>query len=179
MTLPGSYDTIRKQREERMAVQLNKEVQAMADHELLLAISNMLDTKLKAEFQALRMELHEEIQAVGMELHEEIQAVRTELYGEIQSVRAEVQDLRAELQEVKAEVQTLKADVQTLKDEMHRIKLYQENVIMPRINTIEACYTDTFKRYAMYVEKMESTFQDVEMLKIVVAEHSEQLKKLA
>ena len=138
MTLPGSYDTIRKQREESVAVQLNKEVQAMADHELLLAISNMLDTKLKAEFQALRMELHEEIQAV-----------RTELYGEIQSVRAEVQDLRAELQEVKVEVQTLKADVQTLKDEMHRIKLYQENVIMPRINTIEACYTDTFKRYAM------------------------------
>ena len=168
MTLQGSYDKIRKQREERMAVQLNKEVQAMADHELLLAISNMLDTKLKAEFQALRMELHEEIQAV-----------RTELYGEIQSVRAEVQDLRAELQEVKAGVQTLKAEVQTMKDEMHRIKLYQENVIMPRINTIEACYTDTFKRYAMYVEKMESTFQDVEMLKIVVAEHSEQLKKLA
>lgn len=204
MTLPGSYDTIRKQREERMAVQLNKEVQAMADHELLLAISNMLDTKLKAEFQALRMELHEGIQALGTELHEEIQAVRTELheeiqavraelYGEIQSVRAEVQDLRAELQEVKADVQTLKAEVQTLKaevqtlkdevqtlkDEMHRIKLYQENVIMPRINTIEACYTDTFKRYAMYVEKMESTFQDVEMLKIVVAEHSEKLKKLA
>ncbi|MBD5477197.1 MAG: hypothetical protein HDR17_14670 [Lachnospiraceae bacterium] len=148
-----------------MAVQLNKEVQAMADHELLLAISNMLDTKLKAEFQALRMELHEEIQALGMELHEEIQAVRTELHGEIQSVRAELQEV--------------KADVQTLKDEMHRIKLYQENVIMPRINTIEACYTDTFKRYAMYVEKMESTFQDVEMLKIVVAEHSEQLKKLA
>ena len=133
----------------------------MADHELLLAISNMLDTKLKAEFQALRMELHEEIQAV-----------RTELYGEIQSVRTE-------LQEVKADVKTLKTEVQTLKDEMHRIKLYQENVIMPRINTIEACYTDTFKRYAMYVEKMESTFQDVEMLKIVVAEHSEQLKKLA
>ena len=179
MTLPGSYDTIRKQREERMAVQLNKEVQAMADHELLLAISNMLDTKLKAEFQALRMELHEGIQALGIEMHEEIQAVRAELYGEIQSVRAEVQDLRAELQEVKADVQTLKAEVQTLKDEMHRIKLYQENVIMPRINTIEACYTDTFKRYAMYVEKMESTFQDVEMLKIVVAEHSEQLKKLA
>lgn len=128
---------------ERMAVQLHKEVQPMADHELLLAISNMLDTKLKAEFQALRMELHEEIQAV------------------------------------RAEVQTLKTEVQTLKEEMHRIKLYQENVIMPRINTIEACYTDTFKRYAMYVEKMVSTFQDVEMLKIVVAEHSEQLKKLA
>ena len=135
MTLQGSYDTIKKQRDERMAVQLNKEVQAMADHELLLAISNMLDTKLKAEFQALRMELHEEIQALGMELHEEIQAVRTELYGEIQSVRAELQEV--------------KADVQTLKDEMHCIKLDQVIVIMPRLNPIEACYTDTFKRYAM------------------------------
>lgn len=50
---------------------------------------------------------------------------------------------------------------------------------MPRLNTIEACYTDTYKRYARYVEKMESTFHDVEMLKIVVAEHSEMLQKLA
>lgn len=136
----------------------------MADHELLFAISNMLDTKLKAEFQALRMELHEEIQAVR---------------AEVQDVRAELQVVKADVRMLKTDVQTLKAEVQTLKEEMHRIKLYQENVIMPRINTIEACYTDTFKRYAMYVEKMESTFQDVEMLKIVVAEHSEQLKKLA
>lgn len=149
---------------ERMAVQLYKEVQPMADHELLFAISNMLDTKLKAEFQALRMELHEEIQAVR---------------AEVQDVRAELQVVKADVRMLKTDVQTLKAEVQTLKEEMHRIKLYQENVIMPRINTIEACYTDTFKRYAMYVEKMESTFQDVEMLKIVVAEHSEQLKKLA
>ena len=115
----------------------------MSDHELLLAISNMLDTKLKAELQVLKMELHEEIQAVS------------------------------------TEVQTLKEEVQTLKTEVHRIKLYQENVIMPRLNTIEACYTDTYKRYARYVEKMESTFHDVEMLKIVVAEHSEMLQKLA
>lgn len=90
----------------------------MADHELLLAISNMLDTKLKAEQQEM-------------------------------------------------------------KDVLRCIELYQENVIVPRLNTIEACYTGTYRRYVSYVEKLESPFQDVEMLKVVVAEHSEKLKRLA
>lgn len=151
----------------------------MSDHELLLAISNMLDAKLKAELQALKAELHDEIQAVRTELLGEIQTVRTELHEEVRSVRAEVQELRAEVQEVKAELQEVKAEQRVLKEELHRIKLYQENVIMPRLNTIEACYTGTYRRYASYVEKMEATFRDVEVLKIVVAEHSEKLQKLA
>lgn len=151
----------------------------MSDHELLLAISNMLDAKLKAELQALKAELHDEIQAVRTELLGEIQTVRTELHEEVRSVRAEVQELRAEVQEVKAELKEVKAEQRVLKEELHRIKLYQENVIMPRLNTIEACYTGTYRRYASYVEKMEATFRDVEVLKIVVAEHSEKLQKLA
>lgn len=151
----------------------------MADHELLLAISNMLDTKLKAELQALKEELRTEIQEVKAELRAEIQAVRAELHAEIQEVRVELQEVKVEQQRMKAEIQEIKAEQQTLKDELHCIKLYQENVIVPRLNTIEACYTSTYRRYASYVEKMESTFQDVEMLKVVVAEHSEKLKKLA
>lgn len=126
----------------------------MTDHELLLAISGMLDTKLKAEIQTLKAELHEEIQAV-----------RAELYGEIQTLRTEVQ--------------TVKTELRALKEEVHCIKAYQQDVIMPRLNTIEECYTGTYRRYARYVEKMESVFQDVEVLKVVVAEHSEKLKKLA
>lgn len=154
----------------------------MSDHELLLAISNMLDAKLKAELQALKGELHDEIQTVRTELHEEVRTIRAEvqeLRAEVQELRADVQGLRVEVQEVKAELQEVKAEQRVLKEELHRIKLYQENVIMPRLNTIEACYTGTYRRYASYVEKMEATFRDVEMLKVVVAEHSEKLQKLA
>ncbi len=133
----------------------------MTDHELLLAISNMLDTKLKAELQALK------------------EVLRTEMHEMKAELRAEIQELRAELQEVKAEQQRMKAEQQALKDEVHCIKLYQENVIVPRLNTIEACYTGTYRRYASYVEKLEATFRDVEVLKVVVAQHSEKLKKLA
>lgn len=97
----------------------------MTDNELLLAISEMIDVKLKSEFHPL------------------------------------------------------KNDLQTVKDEVHQIKLYQENVILPRLNTIESCYTDTYNRYKNYAEKMEAAFADIEIMKKVIAEHSEKLQKLA
>lgn len=36
------------------------------------------------------------------------------------------------------------------------MKLFQENVILPRLDTIESCYTDTYKRYKDYADKMEA-----------------------
>lgn len=97
----------------------------MTDNELLLAISEMMDTKLKSELQPL------------------------------------------------------KNDLQSVKNEVHQIKLYQENVILPRLSTIESCYTDTYNRYKDYADKMDAAFADIELLKKVVAEHSEKLQKLA
>ncbi len=80
---------------------------------------------------------------------------------------------------LKSELQPLKNDLQSMKDEVHQIKLYQENVILPRLNTIESCYTDTYNRYKYYAEKMEAAFADIEIMKKVIAEHSEKLQKLA
>ena len=94
----------------------------MTDNELLLAMSEMMDTKLKAELQPM------------------------------------------------------KDDLQSVKEEVHQVKLYQENVIVPRLNTIESCYTDTYKRYRRDADRMEAAFDDIDILKKVVAEHSEKLQ---
>ena len=51
--------------------------------------------------------------------------------------------------------------------------------VLPRLNDIESCYTDTFNRYKAYADKMDSVFEDTELLKTVVTNHSEQLQKLA
>lgn len=80
---------------------------------------------------------------------------------------------------LKSELQPLKNDLKSIKDEVHHIKLYQENVILPRLNTIESCYTDTYDRYKDYADKMDAAFADIELLKKVVTEHSEKLQKLA
>ena len=148
----------------------------MTDTELLLAISNMLDSKLKSELQPFKNELTRELQTIRSELAGELQYIRSELAGELQDIRSE---LAGELQDIRSELQTLKNDQQSLRAEVHSIKLYQENIILPRLATIEACYIDTYKRYKDYTDKMDATFEDIALLKQVVAEHSEKIQKLA
>ena len=120
-------------------------------NEDLLAFSHLLDVKLKAEIQPIK---------------NEIQSVKAELQTEIQSVKAELQ---TEIQSVKAELQA----------EIHQINLFLENVVMPRLNTIEGCYTSTYIRYKDSVEGYETMQADNEIIKSVLAEHSEKLQKLA
>lgn len=97
----------------------------MTDNELLLALSNMLDNKLKAELQPI------------------------------------------------------KNDIAAIKDEVRNIKLSQENAVLPRLGTIESCYTDTYSRYKNYTDKMQSAFDDIDLLKQVVKEHSEKLQRIS
>lgn len=96
---------------------------------------------------------------------------------ELKSLKAEVDGLKAEVKSLKAEVDGLKKEVDTLKTEIHQIKLFQENIIMPRLNDIEACYTSTYQRYKDHADRMEQTYEDVALLKKVVAGHSEMLQR--
>ena len=131
----------------------------------LLAISQLLDVKLKAEIQPIKNELQAvktEIQSVKAELRAEIQAVKAELHAEIQAVRSELQ---AQMQEMQAE--------------SLQMKLFQENVMMPRLRTIEACYLSTYEKYKNSAEGYEALQADNELMKQVIMEHSAQLQKLA
>lgn len=111
----------------------------MTNSELLLAMSRMMDTKL----------------------------------------RSELQPLKEDMQGVKGEIGVIQSNLQNVKAEVHQLRLCQETAILPRLNTIESCYTSTYNRYKSYVEKMEAAFIDIDVLKMVVAEHSEKLLKLA
>lgn len=64
-----------------------------------------------------------------------------------------------------------------INDRLKKIELTQENEILPRLQNIEACYTSTYKRYSNSVEDYENMKQDIAIIKKVIAEHSEKLKK--
>ena len=109
-----------------------------------------------------------------------------ELKGDVEVLKNEVHELKEDMHEVKSDIEALKSDVQVLQDDMqgvkdklHLMKLYQENMITPRLDTIESCYTGTYHRYQNDAEKMENAFDDIDLLKKVVTEHSEKLQKLA
>lgn len=132
----------------------------MTNNELLLSISRMLDTKLKVEIQPIK---------------DALQSVK----NEVKEINVRLQSVETEVQQLKGKVQQLNGEVQQIKDETYQLRLNQEKTIMPRLNTIESCYTGTYNRYRSYVEKMETAFMDIDVLKMVVAEHSEKLLKLA
>ncbi len=153
----------------------------------LLAISQLLDVKLKAEIQPIKNEIQNlkgeiqavktEIQAVKAELQAEIQAVKADLQAEIQAVKAELQaEIQAVKADVQAEIQAVRADLQT---QILQMKLFQENVMMPRLNTIEACYLSTYNRYKDSVEGYEALQADNALMKNIIMEHSDKLQKLA
>jgi len=97
----------------------------MTDNELLLAISDMMDKKLKSELQPIKNRLDR------------------------------------------------------IENNATNISLKLENEIQPQLDTITSCYTDTYDRYKDYADKMEAAFDDIELLKKVVSEHSIKLQNIS
>ena len=141
----------------------------MTDNELLLAISNIVQTQvepLKNEIQRVETSLRDEIQQVETSLRDEIQQVETSLRDEIQQVKTSLED---EVQQVKT----------SLGDEIKEIRLLLEFDVIPRLENIEDCYVFTFNKYSESFDKIETIQSDVNVLKKVVAEHSEKLQKIS
>ena len=74
----------------------------------------------------------------------------------------------------------LDARLKPIENRVKRIEIdLLENNVIPRLNTIESCYTDTYNRYKDFADKMQAAFDDIELLKKVVSEHSEKLQKIS
>ena len=73
----------------------------------------------------------------------------------------------------------LRQDVKEIRESVKKVELTQENVVLPRLQNIEACYTSTFERYKTSVEDHEQMKDDISLVKQVVMEHSEKLQKIS
>ena len=133
-----------------------QERDTMTDHELLLAISGIMDKKL--------IPIENRLDAMQDEIHI--------MQGEIRNMQSEIRDMQGKIYSIQGEIRDIQGEI-------HSIRLFQENVILPRLNTIESCYMDTYERYKSYADKIESVFADTELLKKVVSEHSEKLQKIS
>ncbi len=87
--------------------------------------------------------------------------------------------IRKDISEMKSDISEMKSDMSEMNTRLKKVELMQENVILPRLETIEACYTSTYDRYKRSVEDYDTIKQDVGILKSVVAEHSIKLQKIS
>ena len=116
-----------------------------------------------------------------------------ELKEDVAELKEDVTTLKEDVTELKEDVATLKEDVTTLKEDVEEIKqetektqqdvikinLTLENIVMPRLCTIEDCYTSTYHRYAEGVEQLGTMQMDIDILKETVTQHGERLQRLA
>jgi predicted nucleic acid-binding Zn-ribbon protein len=147
-----------------------QERDTMTDHELLLAISGIMDKKL--------IPIENRLDAMQDEIHI-MQGEIRDMQGEIRNMQGEIRDMQGEIRNMQGEIYSIQGEIRDIQGEIHNIRLFQENVILPRLNTIESCYMDTYERYKSYADKIESVFADTELLKKVVSEHSEKLQKIS
>lgn len=167
----------------------------MTNSELLLAMSDLLDQKLKAELQPVKDKLQNidnRLQVVEVRLQnadDRLQVVEERLQDvdsrlqiveeKLQDVDGRLQIVEVRLQNVDGRLQVVEVSLHNVEDNVLRLNLCHENDILPRLNTIESCYTSTYNHYSSYAEKMDAAFTDIDLLKIVVSDHSDKLQKLA
>lgn len=128
----------------------------MSNKELLAAISAMLDEKLEKKLdEKLDQKLDEKLAALEQRLEERLE-----------------QKLEQKLD------QKLDQKLAPIIQDIKQLKLDNETNIIPRLQNIEACYLSTYERYVQAVDSFEETKTDVDCLKQVVSQHSEQLSRI-
>lgn len=136
-------------------------------NEDLLAISQVFDERLDKRLKPIE----EDIREIKEEVHD--------LKIRVTALEIDVASLKANVSSLETDVASLKTSVASLETGLHNVRLFQENVILPRLNTIESCYLDTYRRYQKNNDKMEIAFDDIDLLKKIATDHSLKLQKLA
>lgn len=78
-----------------------------------------------------------------------------------------------------AQLDPIKKDINDIKNEVHKINVILENEIRADIRLLAENYLPSAIRYEKAITEHESIKSDIELLKKVVTEHSEKLRKIS
>ena len=92
----------------------------MAEKELLSAISEIMEMKIKEGIGELKVEMKNEFKALNEQVYELRSDVNT-LKSDVSTLKSDVNTLKSEVSILKDEVSTLKSDVISLKDDNAQI----------------------------------------------------------
>ena len=148
----------------------------MADMELLNAIGTMLDAKL----EILEKRIDEKLEALEQRMDAKLEALEQRMDVKLealeQRINSKLDVMNRRLGNLETRVEAIENSVALIEVRLKKLEVLTENVVIPRIRDIESCYLSTYERYKKDCERMESAFEDIEILKITVHEHSLRLK---
>ena len=121
----------------------------MNNAELLVEIEKLLDRKLEEKLD----------QQLEVKLEEKLDRMLDEKFKE--------------------ELGPIRQDIQELKTAVHHTNMRLDVDVVPRLQTIESCYLDTYERYKDGAEDIENLKGDMELVKGILQEHSRELQRMS
>lgn len=80
---------------------------------------------------------------------------------------------------LKDELKPIQDDIETIKNEQKRINIIIENEIRSDVKMLAENYMPAAKKYEKTTAKIEAMQADIDVIKNVIREHSEKLKKIS
>lgn len=152
----------------------------MSNDELLIQISEMFDEKLKPinkRFDQMDARLDVMETKLG-----QMEIRLDQMDARLDQVETRLDCMDVKIGQIEARIDQLDAKIDNVREEAHSeikyIRLLLENDVLPRLQNIESCYTDTYERYAVSTEKIDAMQRDIDILKNVVSEHSRKLQNI-
>lgn len=152
----------------------------MTDNEVLLSLSNMLDP-IREDIREIKsniVEMKSDIVGLKNDMLE-VKSDVAVLKNDMLEVKSDIVRLEDSMSEMENDIIRLENNVVEISTRLKRIELRQENIILSRLETIEACYTSTYDRYKNSVDDYDTLKQDMSVVKKVVAEHSMKLQMIS
>ena len=141
---------------------------SMTDHELLLAISDIVEKKINAAVGPVE---------INMKMMEG--SIRQDMKEMEAGIRRDMSVLDDRITGLDHRVTDLNDQVLKLSDRVLNVELHLEQVTDPKIEWLAENYLPAAKRYEKATEKIEAVASDVDVLKSVVREHSEKLQMIS
>ena len=143
----------------------------MTNNELLLAISDMMDKKLKSEIQAELQPLKDDISHIKDDINY--------MKSDINHLNNDVSNIKSDINHLNDDVSNIKSDINHLNDDINSIKMHLENVTDKNIQLLAENYVPAAKRYEKATAKIEAMQTDIDVIKSIILEHSDKLQKIS
>ena len=143
----------------------------MTNNELLLAISDMMDKKLKSEIQAELQPLKDDISHIKGDINY--------MKSDINHLNNDVSNIKSDINHLNDDVSNIKSDINHLNDDINSIKMHLENVTDKNIQLLAENYVPAAKRYEKATAKTEAMQTDIDVIKSIILEHSDKLQKIS
>ena len=143
----------------------------MTNNELLLAISDMMDKKLKSEIQAELQPLKDDISHIKGDINY--------MKSDINHLNNDVSNIKSDINHLNDDISNIKSDINHLNDDINSIKMHLENVTDKNIQLLAENYVPAAKRYEKATAKIEAMQTDIDVIKSIILEHSDKLQKIS